>query len=75
MSVLSLLIMSNSKIKVSRFIILLLIDQFCPGEMASELEQEATTVLYLNESTNISTTGIVSHSDFLWSVCDHDISF
>lgn len=56
---------------------LLLIDQFRPGEMASGLEQdqEATTVLYLNESTNISTTGIVSHSDFLWSVCDHDMSF
>jgi len=49
---------------------LLLIDKFCPGEMESELEQdqEAPTVLYLNESTNISTTGIVSHSHFLRSI-------
>lgn len=46
--------------------------------METELEQdqEATTALYLNESTpNITTTGIISHKDFLWSVCDQDMSF
>lgn len=46
--------------------------------METELEQDqdTTTALYLNESTpNITTTGIISHKDFLWSVCDHDMSF
>lgn len=44
--------------------------------METELEQdqEATTVLYLN-TPNITTTGIISHKEFLWPVCDHDMSF
>lgn len=42
--------------------------------METELEQdqEATTALYLNESTqNITSTGMISHKGFRGSVCDH----